>query len=160
MLTKLLIFLCLCMSVYAAVDVDTVIDIGKANMTTLNLSNSNSSVLGNSTVSVLQEVYGLASCLFGQPCPTLSVLDIASQILSSLNQSTPTPTPPPINSNDSLQTDYYINLVIFAGAPGVLVVFMCVACCTWKTNIKKSRVHDRKYRKLLAVHIVRPVELA
>jgi hypothetical protein len=143
------------------VDVDVVIDSSK-NLTSLNLSASNSSVLSNATAGSFAEVVGIASCA-QPPCLEPTLLQLVSQLSESYE---PQPIPNAtisITDGDNIWNRIYasnnhVNAILIGGGLILLCIFVVVVCCFHTYHGSRAQAHTRpRYRKVLAVQLVRVV---
>ena len=165
-MSRRLVFICVLCQLNSNVcvlglDVDVVIDSSK-NLTSLNLSASNSSVLSNATAGSFAEVVGIASCA-QPPCPEPTLLQLVSQLSESYE---PQPIP---NATISLTDGYnvwnwiyssndHMNAILIGGGLVLLVIFAGIACCFHAYHESHTKATTRpRYRKVLAVQLVRVV---
>lgn len=161
-----LVFVCvLCQLITPAhadgLSVGVLIDTGK-NLTALNLSASNSSVLSNSTVEPLVPVVGVVSCA-NPPCPDLTLAQLGAQLVETFFK-------PPIpnitiTTEDDWWTRFYssndhMNVILIGGGLALLAIFVgATASCFHNSrgNSVKGAFTRPQYRKVLAVQLVRAV---
>ena len=164
MLCCMIIVSALCIGAHAeGISVGVLIDTSK-NLTVLNISASNSSILSNSSMDPLVEVVGVMSCP-NPPCPDLTLTQMGTQLMETLFK------PPAPNAtitlagDDNLWTRLYssndhMNIILIGGGLVLLGVFVGVACCIQGHTTRQSRVRGftrPTYRKVLAVQLVRAV---